>query len=1328
LTAALSTHIVIAQRYRILRELGEGGVGVAFEVFDELEQRRLALKRMLPQEGVRNEQQQVLFRHEYSILAQFAHPNVVQVYDFGVDEGVPFYTMELVVGEHPGTSGPMPWRAVCRLLMTLCEPLGLLHARGWVHRDLSPRNVYVTPDGTPKLLDFGAMASMDDQHRPVGTPPCMAPETHRRQRIDARTDIFGLGALGYYALTAHHAYPARLLAQLPLLWQTSPPKPSERVPGIPDALDQLILSMLSLDMEARPRQLAEVMQRLAASAELSTDRHSQASLTTAGLIAREAELELMRDQLRWSESGRGGTCVVRGARGSGCTRLLDTMGLEAKLLGHAVMRANASRSGTASFALIRELCRTAWATEPERAKAAAQGLEAGLALFDAGTHNEAREVEAQRAFIAWCERWSAQQPLLLLVHECDDIDLESAKLLAQLERRAPGLRLTIALSLRVERPMPRGPLQALMREATLITLAPLDGESIEKLLRALFGDVPNLARVAHWMQRTTGGQPGACMAAARALVHGGLAKFVAGAWQLPEQLENAGSSDLHDLHGGLESLSANASELLRLLALVTQPFPLETSRYRRALQQQSEAAAVTAEGELLATHALVATSEGYALRDMSLLAKVRASMTEAEVTSGHARLAYCYATEGQRIASTYHLWRAFGIAEADRALGSGLSYLGSVDADESVRFAYSTDAIALYEALLLQRKQRNASAAELYPLRMALLTVASASDPSLVRYAPETIAQLRHDAGLDLWGDGDESNDNGARIHRCLEQAHQRHCASDETARGLPPELAVQAIAKCVALLTGVYAVQYDVDGVNQLVPLVVPLRSLSRVLELGADLAEMAAVSITCGNDVRESRVRALEMTRLHMPGLDPMLRERIHRFSTYYLAIEYAVEGRPAALELAESLATAPAFEALALQVRRMHALAHGRFEDAQRYRRERELLSFQCDASDHHLHMSQLRELGMAYDCRDLLELTRHTTAIRERAAKYPGWKPWAELGRAFCHMLADEPQSAYMVADQTQQSLQPFSHGAWQHLVWLKAEAQNDLRQHAQARQGMLELFEQAASRGVAIQRWRIFQTTLDVAEAGIGNREHALEHLDALLIDTAGDLGQDTVVFGRMCEARCQAACIVKDYTGFAKHLDLMEPVYANHPSLRARHARWVRAGKDRFRKLLELLTQADAGALWATRTANDVRLRSPKHQGEYLLSMVLDEIAVDTGQLFRIASDGTLQLLAARPTRPDRKLLLAAERCLTAWSSSGEMQTADDDDERTVDSHLFDTLGRSHVPLWLTRPSHPDELTGLVLVPCTTARLAALSPAFIRAISQHLESLETSSG
>jgi hypothetical protein len=320
-----------------------------------------------------------------------------------------------------------------------------------------------------------------------------------------------------------------------------------------------------------------------------------------------------------------------------------------------------------------------------------------------------------------------------------------------------------------------------------------------------------------------------------------------------------------------------------------------------------------------------------------------------------------------------------------------------------------------------------------------------------------------------------------------------------------------------------------------------------------------------------------------------------------------------------------------------------------------------------------------------------------------------------------MLADEPHAAQTAADEALRQLAPFAHGAWPHLVWVRADAKNDLRQHAGAKQDMQHLFAEASRLGIKTLRWAMFQATLHVADAGLGNREHALKQLDELLTHTAGELGRDTVIFGRLCEARCQAACIVKDYSGFAKHLELMEPIYAHHPSLRARHARWVRAGKDRFHKLLELLTKADAGAVWATRTANDVRAQAPEQQGEYLLSLVLDEIVVDAGQLFRIGSDGSLQLMAARPTRPDPKLLLAAARCLADWSASGDMQTADDEEDEG--SEMVDALGRSFTPLWLTNPSRPDVLTGLVLVSCSTARLGELPAAFVRAISLHLETL-----
>jgi hypothetical protein len=469
--------------------------------------------------------------------------------------------------------------------------------------------------------------------------------------------------------------------------------------------------------------------------------------------------------------------------------------------------------------------------------------------------------------------------------------------------------------------------------------------------------------------------------------------------------------------------------------------------------------------------------------------------------------------------------------------------------------------------------------------------------------------------------------------------------------------------------------------------------------------------------------RQRTLLATRDDVPGIHSRLRLGVHFITTYYLAMDYADLGRDEALKLATKLQAIPMLEGLGLQVRRLHALAYARFEDAQRYRRDRERLSFQNGASDHHLRMSLRRELTAAYECRDLLEVTRYASELRERAALYPGWQPWAALGQAFRHALADEPAAACEVAGEALLTLEPFAHGAYQQLVWVKADAHNDLRDHAQAKQLLLTLLAQADARGLTLQRRRLYEAGLAVAEAGTGAREAALAKLDELLAGAAAESGQDTILYGRLCESRCQAACIVKDYSGFAKHLELMERVYSRHPSLRARHARWVRAGQERFQKLLALLAQADAGATWTTRIARDLPSQSLEHQGDYLLALILDEIAVDAGHLFRVSSGDHLQLMAARPSRPDERLSRAAQQCFAAWSSSDELQTADGGEAEEAD--LADSQGRTHVPLWLTKPSQSDELTGLVLLACSSSRLAELSPAFVRAISQQLEILAT---
>src|SRR5690606_30450257 len=122
--------------------------------------------------------------------------------------------------------------------------------------------------GQPKLLDFGVLATMGVAGDVAGTPPSIPPEALRGLPLDARSDLFGLGALAYRLLTSREAYPAESIDQLEDCWRRRPPAPSKLRPEVPAALDDLVLSLLSVEPMGRPSTAAEVIARLDAVAGL----------------------------------------------------------------------------------------------------------------------------------------------------------------------------------------------------------------------------------------------------------------------------------------------------------------------------------------------------------------------------------------------------------------------------------------------------------------------------------------------------------------------------------------------------------------------------------------------------------------------------------------------------------------------------------------------------------------------------------------------------------------------------------------------------------------------------------------------------------------------------------------------------------------------------------------------------------------------------------------------------------------------------------------------------------------------------------------------------
>jgi serine/threonine protein kinase/tetratricopeptide (TPR) repeat protein len=200
--------------YKIVRQIGEGGMGVVFEARDDRLDRSVAIK-ILRATGDGSGYDR--FKREARAAAAISHPNVCQVFDIGEHDGEPFIAMELLDGASLADrllQGPLPTADIVRIGGSVLAALGELHRRNIIHRDLKPSNIFLTSHGV-KLLDFGlarglatglAETSVTMPGIVVGTPQYMAPEQARGLTVDARSDIFAMGAVLFEMLNGRPAF------------------------------------------------------------------------------------------------------------------------------------------------------------------------------------------------------------------------------------------------------------------------------------------------------------------------------------------------------------------------------------------------------------------------------------------------------------------------------------------------------------------------------------------------------------------------------------------------------------------------------------------------------------------------------------------------------------------------------------------------------------------------------------------------------------------------------------------------------------------------------------------------------------------------------------------------------------------------------------------------------------------------------------------------------------------------------------------------------------------------------------------------------------------
>ena len=285
-------------RYELRRQIGAGGTGQVWTAHDAVLGREVAIK---VQQADPDEDHAAFerFVREARSAAALQHPNVVTIFDTGIDGDTAFLVMELLPGPtltgYLAQHGPLAEREAVALSAQVASGLAAAHGAGVVHRDIKPANLMFDARGTLKIVDFGiarltqtVATRLTARDAVIGSPPYLSPEQLQGQRADERSDIYCLGGVMMTMLTGRAPFEGtHPLALMQQHLNAAPPQVSDRRPGIDPALNALVAQMLSKSPQDRPQSAVEVLDRLTGSThEVPIGAATAAPLVDIGQTAR----------------------------------------------------------------------------------------------------------------------------------------------------------------------------------------------------------------------------------------------------------------------------------------------------------------------------------------------------------------------------------------------------------------------------------------------------------------------------------------------------------------------------------------------------------------------------------------------------------------------------------------------------------------------------------------------------------------------------------------------------------------------------------------------------------------------------------------------------------------------------------------------------------------------------------------------------------------------------------------------------------------------------------------------------------------------------------
>lgn len=1243
------TGSLIAGRYQIEEVLGRGGMAVVYRVHDTRTDTRVALKRGWSRKRDRLERHAALLEREYYTLAQLAHPRIIAVYDYGFDARGPYYTMELLDGADMESAGRLPWKQTCAVLRDVASSLAILHSRGLVHRDLSSRNVRYGSDGYVKLLDFGAMTTTGVAKDIVGTPRFMAPEMVVMQALDARTDLFSLGALGYFLLTGRDAYPARRLADLRDVWRSRPQAPNRITEDVPAPLSALIMRLLSIDRSGRPQSAAEVIEQLVTIAELpreNVDAITRAYLTTPTLVGRDQAIGELRRRALSLVRGDGGVIMVRGAPGSGRSRVLDACALEAKLLGAAVVRVDARDAASGDWGTARAVAVQLLALFPRQAfdnirlsREVLGHIIEELREDTTKTHtvpltlpDRSLLIRELRDFVLSLAR---TQRVLITVDDVDRIDEPSAAWLAALAHKADRNPLLVVIAAESAlRPNSSPSMRFLHALGAKVELSELAADETETLLRSVFGDVANLPLCAGLIQRIAHGNPRATTELAEHLVITGRARYAAGSWVLPATL------DEHDLPQTLTDslverlnvLTPDARELVDALVLADGD-TLATGDYRELTSHSDNRRLFAALDELATARIVALAGSNYDLAQRGFLPVVQQSIPPERSRSIHTRLADLLAANGGDVLRrAHHLFAAGRDANA-------IELLCSID------LIARMPPVELLAQAVESAERLNVPALTLHRLRVALLINApfALASNSFRRVAPVVLRQLVGDSGLELYSQL-EHLPPSERLAQAIAQTHQKYLATPEHERVFSVMEATRELVRVVGSIAAMAAPVFDFELLENL-PSLEPLLPWSPALQVVSQLVS-GAKDWMCGRYVRSLQTYEGILARIAEPdraGLDDAQHDRIRFGLEYMIGLFDAQLGVPSAERRAQLVETNRSLRVNAWRIRGILFLSQGHPEESRRCFRRAQLLQVQEGVRERYVGSTAGVELLGYARLGDLLGVKSLLERIGALAAQHPGWVPVHNLARALYAELQHDLEGALALIAQTLRTAEPlrlayFAALAARHLHLLRqlergdeavAKAREYLQQAVDLELSMHDLCPAAA-----------------LALARFGHYQEALRALGAAL-DAAEAQGRTGYALGSLYETRARIALWMDDRENFdaavLRYAQGYEP--SKYPAMKTMLARLIDEGRQHGVAPTEAIaairvsTSSDtAESEYETIHSRIAECVDLPDRARCALTLLLQSTLASTGYLYGTADAGSLQLLAALPDPPSADL------------------------------------------------------------------------------------------